>query len=238
MTTKGWIPIFSNLSHAVAEWLGWPEGTLFCADTVCKEINRRSGKTMESPFSGPLAGHGDNSVPGTERSACSAASGEQMNNGKCLSDKAPGARARPREAGISATSGTLFPLRKEDFLHSFLSLNYVFTSWLLSEMQTRAIKGSPVYLTALGSNHCTWCTFFLSPFLLPPPSILHCSCLEITQLLKNWIWKRLLLWQVIVISSHSCIYLNLNLLILNNFFPIVLVTRNFLLKYFAAFRVL
>lgn len=50
---------------------------------------------MASPFSGPLAGHGDNSVPGTERSACSAASGEQMNNGKCLSDKAPGARARP-----------------------------------------------------------------------------------------------------------------------------------------------
>lgn len=207
MTTKGWIPIFSNLSHAVAEWLGWPEGTLFCADTVCKEINRRSGKTMESPFSGPLAGHGDNSVPGTERSACSAASGEQMNNGKCLSDKAPGTRARPREAGISATSGTLFPLRKEDFLTPFFvfELNFYFM---------------PPFRNANKSNKRFTCVFncfrveslylmyfFSVPF--PPPSSFH---LALQLLWNNSAFEKLDLKKTSIVASNCYIQPFLHLL--------------------------
>ena len=104
--------------------LGQPKGTLFCADTVCKEINRRSGKIMESPFSGLLGRHHDNSVSlASERFAVFCCFWREINDENCLSDNASGTRAWRWEMWIWVKLETISPLRKEYFWKKFCLWN-------------------------------------------------------------------------------------------------------------------
>jgi len=169
LTTNGWISIFSHVFLGIAGCLGQPKGTLFCTDTAYKEINRRSGKIMESPLSGLPGRHRDNSVsPASKRFAVFCCFWWEKQWWKShASHLAP-------EPGVgrwaSDSSQRCFPHSEKSIFETFFVfvINYCFITPFRN-----ANKSNGMFicvLAASGSNNCAWRTFFLSPFS-PPSSI-------------------------------------------------------------------